>query len=255
MKRAVFFIMLLLAGNVYADTVYLNNGGIIDGVIEKEDKDSIEVNMGFGSATFDKRQVKSVKRSSPEENNEKMVKWVEKKAELESKENEFEQARENRFSEAYKNWMDEQEQKKGREEGESKHIQVSRDERTKGIIVEALLNDKVKANLVLDTGASLVVLSKRIGEELGMDMAETKNGIMEFRLADGRRTKAKTIILDSVRIQDVELNKVMAAVLLDQINDPVLRDGLLGMSFLSQFNLKMDLKSMKMTLEKIGGSK
>lgn len=255
MKIAVFFIMLLFAGNVYADTVYLNNGGIIDGVVEKEDKDNIEVNMGFGSATFDKRQVKSVKRSSPEENNGIITKWEEKKAELESKENEFEQARESRFSEAYKNWMDEQEQKKSREEGDSKHIQVSRDERTKGIIVEALLNGKVKASLVLDTGASLVVLSKRIGEELGIDMEETKNNIMEFRLADGRRTKAKTIILDSVRIQDVELNKVMAAVLLDQINDPVLRDGLLGMSFLSQFNLKMDLKSMKITLEKIGGSK
>jgi len=254
-KRAVFFLILLLAGNVYADTVYLNNGGIIDGVIEKEDKDSVEVNMGFGSATFDKRQVKSIKKSSSEENNETMAKWEEKKAELESKENEFERARENRFNEAYKNWMDEEEQKKVREEGESKHIQVSRDERTKGIIVEALLNGKVKASLVLDTGASLVVLSKRIGEELGIDMEETKNGIMEFRLADGRRTKAKTVILDSLRIQDVELNKVMAAVLLDQINDPVLRDGLLGMSFLSQFNLKMNLKSMKITLEKIGGSK
>lgn len=255
MKRAVFFLILLLAGDVYADTVYLNNGGIIDGVVEKEDKDSVEVNMGFGSATFDKRQVKSIKKSSSEENNETMAKWKEKKAELESKENEFERARENRFSEAYKNWMAEEEQKKSREEGDAKHIQVARDERTKGIIVEALLNGKVKASLVLDTGASLVVLSKRIGEELGIDMEETKNGIMEFRLADGRRTKAKTIILDSVRIQDVELNKVMAAVLLDQINDPVLRDGLLGMSFLSQFNLKMDLKSMKITLEKIGGSK
>ncbi len=72
-----------------------------------------------------------------------------------------------------------------------------------------------------------------------------------MRLADGRRTAAKVIILESVRIQDVEVNKVMAAVMLEDISDPSLRDGLLGMSFLNRFNLKMDLKNMKITLEKI----
>lgn len=255
MKKAVFFLVLFIAHSACADTVYLKNGGMIEGIIEKEDSDKVEVNMGFGSATFDRRQIKNIEKATSEENGKTIAMWEERRAELESKEKEFEQARETRFREAYKNWMDEAGQKKSREEGDTKHIQVTRDERTKGIIVEALLNGKVKANLVLDTGASLVVLSKRIGEELGVDMEDTKSGIMEFRLADGRRTKAKTLILDSVRIQDVELNKVMAAVLLEQVNDPMLRDGLLGMSFLSQFNLKMDLKSMKITLEKIGGSK
>ncbi|MDP3790952.1 MAG: retropepsin-like aspartic protease [Candidatus Omnitrophota bacterium] len=250
----IFFLVVMFAADAQADTLYLKNGGVVEGIIEKEDEKSIELNMGFGAATFQRQQVKSVKRSSQDDNTKTMIKWEEKKREIDARAKEFEDAREKRLDDAYENLMEDARQKKLKEEGEVKHIQIARDDRTKGILVQALLNEKIKVSLVLDTGASLIILSRRIGEELGVDMADEKTGIIEFKLADGRSASAKAVVLDSVRIQDVEVKSVMAAVMLGETNDPSLRDGLLGMSFLSRFNLKMDLKSMKITLEKINNT-
>ena len=249
----IFFLMIFFtASAVSADTVYLKNGGIMEGVIEKEDDKKVELNTGFGSVTFGKQQIKKIERSSLEENEKAIKKWEEEKEDLDAKAKEFEDARKKRSDDAYKNWMEEARLKKSSQEGEAKDVQVTRDESGKHIIAEALLNDKVKAVLMMDTGASIIVLSKRIGDELGLDTTDTGKDVMVLKLADGRTTNAKAIVLDSVKIGDVEAKKIMAAVLLDQLPDPSFKDGLLGMSFLSRFNIKMDLKTMKMSLEKLG---
>ncbi len=251
----VRFLMILaalfIAAPSLADKINLKNGGSIEGIIEKENEKSIDVNIGFGTVTLSKSQVKGIERSSAQDSYNIAADWEAKRKELESKEKEFEEARGRRFREAYENWMDEEKAKKLKEGSAAKHIQVARDQRTKGIVVETLLNDNVKANLILDTGASIIALSRNIGERLGVDLSDTKNDMMELRLADGRRASAKAVVLDSVKIQDVEVKKVMAAIMLDQAPDLTLGDGLLGMSFLNRFNLKIDLESMKMTLEKI----
>lgn len=250
-KSAVIFLMMFFAANaVNADIVYLKNGGEVEGIIEKEDENKIDVNMGFGTVTFNKAQVKKIEKSSAEYSSSMAKKWEEKKKELTAKEEEFKEAREKRFDDAYENWMSEKREKKAAEKSETKDVQVARDESGTHIIVETLLNDKIKATLLLDTGASLVILSKRIGEELGLDMADTKDN-MVLKLADGKMVNAKAVILDSVKIEDVEVQKVMAAVIVDQLPDPGSKDGLLGMSFLKRFNINIDLKTMKMTLERL----
>lgn len=249
-RTVIFFLIALSAASAHADTVYLKNGGEVEGIIEKEDEQNLEVNMGFGTVTFKKSQVRSVERSSAEASVDMAKKWEEKKKELTAKEKEFNEARDKRFNDAYENWMDEAREKKSGEPGEVKSIKVAKDEGGSHVVVEALLNGKIKAVLLLDTGASLVVLSKRIGEELGLDTADAKNTMM-LRLADGRMANAKAVVLDNVKIGDVEVEKVMAAVIIDQLPAPNLKDGLLGMSFLNKFNIKMDLKEMKMTLERL----
>lgn len=251
LKFLVIPAILFIAIPLFGDTVYLDNGRSIDGLIEKEDERTIELNVGFGTVTFSKSQVKQIKRSTAEEKNKITKAWDKKKEELGSKEKEFETARNERSEEAYKNWTKEAREKKSTGEGESKDIQLVRDQGTKNVLVEALLNDKVKSILVVDTGASLVVLSRRIGDELGLDLTDTKKDVMELKFADGRSAMAKAVVLSSVNIQDIEVKNVMAAVMLEQLPDPRLRDGLLGMSFLNRFNLKMDMKDMKMTLEKL----
>jgi clan AA aspartic protease (TIGR02281 family) len=251
-RLAIFFLMISFAASaINADTVYLKNGGIVEGVIEKEDEKKVELNTGFGSVTFQKQQIKRIESSSSEENDKIIKKWEGKKKELDAEAKEFEDARKKRSDDAYENWMEEAHQKKSSQEGEAKDVQVARDESGRHIIAEVLLNDKVKASLMMDTGASLIVLSKRIGDELGVDTTDTGKDMMVLKLADGRTSNAKAVILDSVKIDDVETRKVMAAVLLDQVPDPSLKDGLLGMSFLSRFNIKMNLKTMKMSLEKL----
>ena len=147
--------------------------------------------------------------------------------------------------------MEDEQLKKAKNKAAAKEINIAREPGGKGIIVEVLLDNKVKTNLVLDTGASIVALSRKIGEELGIDLSDTKKDVMEMRLADGRRTMAKAIILDSVKIQGLEVKNVAAAIMLDQVPAIGVTEGLLGMSFLSKFNLKTDLKNMSMSLEKV----
>ncbi|MCX5667322.1 MAG: retropepsin-like aspartic protease [Candidatus Omnitrophica bacterium] len=245
---AVTLCVVLLAR---ADTVNLKNGGSVSGIIEKEDDKSIEVNTGFGTVTFKKREIKNIARSSVEESRKMSRAWEEKRKELNSKEKEFANARDKRFKDAYENGMDDVKAKKLEEEGAAKQINIAHEPGGKGIIAEVLLNNSVKVNLALDTGASIVVLSRKAGEELGIDLSDTKKDVMEMQLADGSKTMAKAIVLDSVKIQDVEVKGVRAAIMIDEVPTIGMTEGLLGMSFLGKFNIKVDLKSMKMTLEKL----
>ena len=113
------------------------------------------------------------------------------------------------------------------------------------------MDDKAKATLVLDTGANIVVLTRHKGEELGLDLSDTTKNIATLQLAGDRRVTAKMVMLKSVRIKDIEVKDVLAGVLLEDAGIGF-RDGLLGMTFLNKFNLKIDLKNMKMALEKSG---
>ncbi|MDP2929628.1 MAG: retropepsin-like aspartic protease [Candidatus Omnitrophota bacterium] len=247
----LFAIMLCAALPAHADTVNLKNGGSIDGIIVREDDNSVEVNTGFGTVTFKRAEIKDIERSSAEESRKISHVWEDKRKDLKSREKEFEEARDKRFKNAYENWMDDEKAKKTVEGRTAKQINITREPGGKGIVVEVLLNNKVKVNLVLDTGASIIALSPKVGEELGIDLSDVKKDIMEMRLADGSKTAAKAIMLDSVKVQDVEVKNVKAAIMLDQVPAIGVTEGLLGMSFLSKFNLKTDFKTMKMSLEKI----
>jgi hypothetical protein len=223
----------------HADTVNLKNGGSVSGIIEKEDDKTVKVNTGFGTVTFKKAEIKDIEKSSVEESGKLSRKWEEERKKLVSKGKEFEEARDKRFDLAYENSMDDAKAKKLGERQVTKQINIVREPGGKGIIVEVLLNNSVKVNLVLDTGASIIALSRKAGIELGIDLSDTKKDIMEMRLADGSKTMARAV------------KSVMAAIMLDQVPTIGVTEGLLGMSFLSKFNLKTDLKSMKMSLEKI----
>ena len=247
----LFAIILCAASSVYADIINLKNGGSVRGIVEKEDDKSVEMNTGFGTVIFKRSQIKDIERSSSEESQKIAKAWEAKKEELKGKEKEFEEARDKRSKSAYENWIEEEKVKKAEEDRAAKQINLLREPSGKGMMVEVLLNNRVKVNLVLDTGASIVVLSQKAGEELGIDLSGTKKDVIEMHLADGRKTMAKAIILDSVKIQDVEVKNVTAAIMLEEVPALGMTEGLLGMSFLSKFNLKTDLKSMKMSLEKI----
>ena len=118
------------------------------------------------------------------------------------------------------------------------------------IIVNVVLNRSVSASLLLDTGASVIVLSKEIGKKLGVDTTH-KIGVAQLQLADGRKINAAYVILGSVNIQDIEVQNVDAAVLLDDTGGMGFKDGVLGMSFLKRFNFRVDQKNKKLILERL----
>lgn len=242
----VFFI-----AETQADTIFLRNGRRLDGIIKKEDAKSIELEMGGGSVTINKSEVIDIKRLSPAEA-EKMKRDLErKKQEMAQQEDEFSKQRNKRFSE-YSQWQDKERSERSDRTSESKDIQAAKDLKSGGIIVEAIINNNVKAVLLVDTGASVILLSKKTAAALGIDLTDTKKEIIECVMADGSKVKAKTVILESVSVQGAEEKNVRAAVPLDEVQGINIHDGLLGMSYLSRFNINIDRATMKISLEKTG---
>ena len=116
------------------------------------------------------------------------------------------------------------------------------------VIVEALLNGSERVRLLVDTGASIVLISEDTALRLGIKSEDIRSD-MKVMLADGSSKTAKPVILKSVKVGDAEVKDVRAAILnRGSISDA---DGLLGMSFLSNFIMKVDSAENKLILEKV----
>lgn len=243
----VLFFVFAAGAGAEADTIYFKNGRSIEGIIFSETDQVIELGVGFGTITCSKDQVDRVEHSTPEELSAITQKWDRKREELKANEEAYERDRKRRAAE-YAEWVREEQEKKNRSPNE---ISVTRDAESKNILVEALLNSQVRAVLVLDTGASIVVLSKKLGDELGIRSVPQKKDIVTLQLAGNRKTEARLVVLKSIKIKDVEVKDVLSAILLEDSTNASFKDGLLGMTFLNQFNLKINLKDMKLSLEKL----
>jgi predicted aspartyl protease len=211
-KRTVLVMAVILAAGVWparADTIYLKNGRSIEGFIIDENPESVQVDVGFGKVGLKRSEIDNVTRSDDEDAQRLREKWGRQKA-----------ASEQRIKE-----------EKIKDELAPKHVVLTEDRGQ--IVVDALLNKKVSATLILDTGASLVVIKDSVA-----------------RLADGRESTAKHTVLESVSVQGVEADNVDVAILPEDANDPALKDGLLGMTYLKNFSFKIDQKNKKLTLEK-----
>jgi clan AA aspartic protease (TIGR02281 family) len=235
MKKSIslkFPVLLFLAllfcfqGAASADTLFLKNGRKLEGIIKNIDGQEVELEYLTGSVKFDRSRIERIERSTFKESEEIREDWARQQKERE------ERAVENKR----------QQERLPREVGFSKTSQ--------SIIVVASLNNEVNVSLILDTGAALVVLKKSIAGELGIDLDRSGPEI-ELVVADGRRVKARSIILNSVEVEGVQANNVQAAVIMDEENDSDFGDGLLGMSFLRNFNFKIDHANNKIILEKL----
>ena len=114
------------------------------------------------------------------------------------------------------------------------------------MVVEALINQKIKARLVVDTGASVVVISNSIARRLGIDNF-LKNNFFYTTIADGSKVKAYPVLLDNLKVGNAVMRNVSAAVI--EENGSGIGDGLLGMSFLGNFALEIDAKSNSIVLK------
>ena len=101
----------------------------------------------------------------------------------------------------------------------------------------------IRGTLVLDTGATFVSLTNSFAQKVGVEIDQesivrlrTANGIV-----DGKRGRAKTIQLRSLLAKDVPI-VIQAG---GDYGKGI--DGLLGMSFLSRFNLNIDAKTVRIS--------
>jgi clan AA aspartic protease (TIGR02281 family) len=113
-------------------------------------------------------------------------------------------------------------------------------------VVEVLINGTITANLIVDTGATMVVLSNRIGERLGV---HSNSDLPKIGMSTaGGKVEAPLFVLDSMKIGSAEVFNV------ETTTNPYMgdMDGLLGMSFLGEFKVEMDRQNWEMTLKPLG---
>ncbi len=103
-------------------------------------------------------------------------------------------------------------------------------------LVSARINDRDDARLLVDTGASFVTFTAASATRLHLKWDKSQKIKME--LADGKKIDVHPVTLDSLKIGDARLNSVSAVVIPDGHIEDV--DGLLGMSFLREFDVQLD---------------
>lgn len=117
-----------------------------------------------------------------------------------------------------------------------------------GMTVKAVLNGSTTCLLAVDTGASIVVISRDIAQKIETNPNDTIEGV-NFTLADGSTTKSDVIMVKSIKVGNSTAYDVPVAVSDNPPGHGI--DGLLGMSFLGNFNIKMDVANEKLVLETI----
>ncbi len=128
-------------------------------------------------------------------------------------------------------------------------IQINFVDGQNSMIADCVINENTKASLLIDTGASVCMFSKKLGEELGIDTTDPRYQT-KVQVADGRFVPAFYTKLKSLRLQHVEAKDVEAVILLEELSTGAsYKDGLLGMSFLGRYSTRIDYSQKKFIIE------
>jgi len=238
------FLLLCLvfcAPGILAETIELKNGRKIVCEILEDDGRVVVVSKDNGAFiySFLRDEIKTIRESTPEE----LQKEADKKSEYASPPKKTEKKEEADPDEARLERYEAQVLAAKKARG---RVKISFSKGRPGV-VDAKLNGKTSAALLVDTGASLVLISKDVAKSIGIDYASLKDEITVV-LANGSTAKAKPITLESVEVGSSRVKDVEAAISETPPGQEI--DGLLGMSFLRYFDVKLDSKENCLYLEK-----
>jgi clan AA aspartic protease (TIGR02281 family) len=115
-------------------------------------------------------------------------------------------------------------------------------------VVPVELNGFRTAQLILDTGASHTILSQELVRDLALMPSDFRPGLVVLKTAAGS-VDAQVVRIDSMKISTAEVKNSSAAV--HTVPDfPPGVDGLLGLSFLHQFEVTLDSSKGELRLKK-----
>lgn len=112
-------------------------------------------------------------------------------------------------------------------------------------VVRVMLNQERSAQLIVDTGASMTVLSTQIAIDLGI-LGTTDNELLTVNTAGGS-VQVNMNYLSSISVGTAQASNVAVA-LHDLPDIPEHIEGLLGMSFLKHFLVTLDAEHARLIL-------
>ncbi len=113
------------------------------------------------------------------------------------------------------------------------------------------INERKPQEMAIDTGASLVVLPYKMAMAANLYISGDAQKI-KLRLADGQtEIDANMVTASSMRVGRFVAKNVKCAVLPSNFDKA---EAMLGMSFLGQYNFKIDKEHNKLVLASVGGS-
>lgn len=210
------------AAVVSADTVIDRSGREWTGIVTVDNDRWVRVDLGFDTVSLARADVRSVARSGPAE-----------RARLERR-NAERRAHSERLLK--------------KRDGGPRKVRALIEE---GHVFAPLQINGKPLTLLVDSGATLVVLTRTGARKLGIDPSKL-TGRVEMRGTGNRKFEAAYTRLDRVVWDGVELRDVEAAVLLEEERTaPICKDGLLGQAFLSRYDYKVSPRSGTVELERI----
>ena len=222
--------------------IKLKNKGEIRGIILKKNEGGLLVDVGFGTLGLSNIDIESIEQPTTRQKEVTLKRHftgVRDTEEVKRIERREEKAFFKRIEEAARIKDEEARRREGTTEIKFK-------DRSR-ITVKALLNEKVEASMLIDTGATVVFISPGTAQKLGMEPAGKDT--VQIVLGDGSTAKAIPIILDSVKVGNAEAKNVSAAIVLEKPGRSI-EDGGLGMSFLNRFHLHINTQKNLLTLKR-----
>lgn len=120
------------------------------------------------------------------------------------------------------------------------------DEKKPLILIEVSINDQGPFSFVLDTGATMSVLSPETAHKLGLD-----SGREDTAYAAGGQVQVSLIELKSLRVGGTEVKNLKAAIMdltnLKKVIGDI--DGVIGYSFLSKFRVVINYPEKMISFE------
>jgi len=115
-------------------------------------------------------------------------------------------------------------------------------------LAEVVLNERVRRRLVVDSGASFILINQQTARDLGVTIDESTPFIPGTTVSGVILTPLVT--LKSVKVGNATVENVEAVI----YNMPSGQDGLLGNSFLNKFKVVLDSINSKMILYSMKGT-
>ena len=114
------------------------------------------------------------------------------------------------------------------------------------LFANVVLNKKVKAKLILDTGCTHTQISAKIARKLKIKKNKGEKVLCE--LANGQKVRGRAVNIKEIKVGKVKAYNVRVIILDREMSGE--SDGLLGMSFLNNFVFKIDAEKGELTLGK-----